>query len=74
MPCSLTSSRIWNTGAPITGQTIPDHLLPSLSPLAWAHVNLTGDYLWEENLTLDENGIRAIPFSPWSVDHISVPL
>jgi len=46
------------------GQTIPDHLLASLSPLTWEHVNLTGDYLWEEKPTLDENGFRVIPFSP----------
>ena len=45
------------------GQAIPDHLLSSLSPLAWEHVNLTGDYLWEEKPALDENGFRAIPFT-----------
>jgi TnpA family transposase len=44
------------------GQAIPDHLLSSLSPLTWEHVNLTGDYLWEEKPALDENGFRAIPF------------
>lgn len=46
------------------GQAIPDHLLSSLSPLTWEHVNLTGDYFWEEKPTLDENGFRAIPFTP----------
>ncbi|TXH80904.1 MAG: hypothetical protein E6Q77_09530, partial [Rhizobium sp.] len=46
------------------GQAIPDHLLSSLSPLTWEHVNLTGDYLWEEKPALDKNGFRAIPFNP----------
>ena len=45
------------------GQAIPEHLLSGLSPLAWEHVNLTGDYLWEEKPDLDENGFCAIPFS-----------
>ena len=27
-------------------ETIPDPLLPFLSPLGWQHINLTGDYIW----------------------------
>jgi TnpA family transposase len=45
------------------GQIIPEHLLSSLSPLTWEHVNLTGDYLWEDKPAIDENGFRAIPFA-----------
>lgn len=45
------------------GQTIPEHLLSSLSPLTWEHVNLTGDYLWEDKPAIDQNGFRAIPFT-----------
>jgi hypothetical protein len=26
-----------------TGEAVPDHLLASLSPLCWEHINLTGD-------------------------------
>ncbi len=37
-----------------TGQTIRDHLLSSLPPLIWEHVNPTSDYLGGENLTLDD--------------------
>lgn len=33
------------------------------SPLVWEHVNLTGDYLWEEKPRLDVNGFRPIPFT-----------
>lgn len=45
------------------GEPVPDHLLGSLSPLGWEHVNLTGDYLWEETPLLDANGFRPIPFT-----------
>lgn len=45
------------------GETVSEHLLSSLSPLTWEHVNLTGDYLWEDRPALDENGFHAIPFS-----------
>ncbi|BCK77795.1 transposase [Acetobacter aceti NRIC 0242] len=44
------------------GKAVPQHLLASLSPLTWEHVNLTGDYLWEDKPAIDENGFRAIPF------------
>ena len=26
-----------------------DSLLPHLSPLGWEHINLTGDYIWQQN-------------------------
>ena len=45
------------------GQSVPDHLLSSLSPLAWEHVNLTRDYIWEDKPALDETGFRSLPFS-----------
>lgn len=45
------------------GQNVPDHLLSSLSPLTWEHVNLTGDYIWEDKPAIDEAGFRPLPFS-----------
>lgn len=45
------------------GESIPDHLLASLSPLGWEHINLTGGYLWEATPLLDADGFRPIPFS-----------
>lgn len=45
------------------GQAVPQNLLASLSPLSWEHVNLTGDYLWEDKPAIDENGFRAIQFT-----------
>lgn len=40
-----------------------NRVLASLSPLTWEHVNLTGDYLWEDKPAIDEKGFRAIPFA-----------
>ncbi len=31
------------------GQFIDDNLLQHLSPLGWEHINLTGDYTWQQN-------------------------
>jgi Tn3 transposase DDE domain len=31
------------------GITFPDALLPHVSPIGWAHINLTGDYTWQSN-------------------------
>lgn len=45
------------------GQTVPKHLLNSLYPLTWEHVNLTGDYLWEDTPALDKTGFRPISFT-----------
>jgi TnpA family transposase len=30
------------------GQVAPDDLLAHLSPMSWAHIGLTGDYLWAD--------------------------
>jgi hypothetical protein len=47
----------------VAGEVVLEHLLSSLSPLTWEHVNLTGDYLWEDTPLLDDNGFRPIPFA-----------
>jgi hypothetical protein len=31
-----------------TGVAVADHLLAHTSPLGWSHINLTGEYLWEQ--------------------------
>ena len=31
------------------GKSISNELLVYLSPLAWEHINLTGDYIWHAN-------------------------
>jgi len=35
---------------------ITETLIPQLSPLAWDHINLTGDYVWSDALALDADG------------------
>jgi hypothetical protein len=47
----------------VAREVVLEHLLSSLSPLTWEHVNLTGDYLWEDTPFLDDNGFRPIPFA-----------
>lgn len=64
----VTSIIVWNTvytGRVVdalrqTGEDIPDRLLASLSPLTWEHVNLTGDYVWEEEPRVDQSGFRSL--------------
>jgi len=38
------------------GETIPDDMLPFLSPLGWQHINLTGDYIWAAGSASPEAG------------------
>jgi TnpA family transposase len=32
-----------------SGKEIDEKLLPHISPLGWEHINLTGDYIWQQN-------------------------
>jgi len=36
-------------------------LLPHLSPLSWEHINLTGDYIWQQRGQVKQGNSR----SPW---------
>lgn len=40
------------------GDDVPQELLQHVSPLAWEHIGLTGDYVWQRS---DRNEDRAIP-------------
>ena len=48
------------------GIVIPDELLSQVAPLPWAHIALTGDYLWNEiDRPLERfRPIRANRFNP----------
>ena len=47
-----------------SGQTVDDTLLKFLSPLGWAHINLTGDYLWRSSAKVGAGKFRPLrPFS-----------
>jgi hypothetical protein len=37
-----------------------EKLIPQLSPLAWDHINLTGDYVWSNDLALDADGYMPL--------------
>jgi TnpA family transposase len=42
------------------GETVPDALLAHVAPLGWQHINLTGDYLWDADATLNPDGFRPL--------------
>ena len=45
------------------GQDADDSLLAHLSPLAWEHINLTGDYAWRSNKQIGHGKFRPLrPF------------
>ncbi len=42
------------------GHQVDEALLQHLSPLTWEHINLTGDYLWQHNPTLQKGKYRPL--------------
>jgi TnpA family transposase len=45
------------------GQTVDQALLQHLSPLGWEHINLTGDYLWQQSRKVQPGQFRPLqPF------------
>ena len=42
------------------GQDINETLLPHLSPLGWEHINLTGDYIWQQNKLVEQGKFRPL--------------
>src|SRR4051794_35759430 len=42
------------------GEVVPDALLAHLAPLAWQHINLTGDYLWGADTGTGPDGFRPL--------------
>ena len=43
-----------------SGQPVDDALLRHLSPLGWGHINLTGDYTWEQNINVEKGKFRPL--------------
>ncbi|HEY3268383.1 MAG TPA: Tn3 family transposase [Armatimonadota bacterium] len=64
----VASIVLWNTvylGRAIkalreSGQHVDDSLLQHLSPLRWEHINLTGDYVWEQSQPLQLGQFRPL--------------
>ena len=42
------------------GEMIPEALLAHLAPVGWQPINLTGDYLWDADIGLAQDGFRAL--------------
>jgi transposase-like protein len=42
------------------GDQIDDALVAQLSPLGWDRINLTGDYVWSDAITLDDDGLMPL--------------
>ena len=43
-----------------SGVTIPDEIAKHIAPLGWAHVGLTGDYLWNMNPPFSPDHLRPL--------------
>jgi len=43
-----------------SGQEIDDTLLSHLSPLGWEHINLTGDYIWQQDKRVERGRFRPL--------------
>lgn len=66
----VTAIIVWNTRylekaiseLRAQGEIIDDAMLAHLSPLGWEHINLTGDYVWNEaaELTQQADGMRSL--------------
>lgn len=48
------------THDPNRGERIGADDLATLLPLGWEHVNITGDYVWEDQTKLDPDGFRQL--------------
>tara|TARA_R100001369_G_scaffold45511_1_gene71745 strand:+ start:1567 stop:2241 length:675 start_codon:yes stop_codon:yes gene_type:complete len=42
------------------GQSIDEALLSHLSPLGWEHINLTGDYTWQQDKRVERGRFRPL--------------
>jgi TnpA family transposase len=42
------------------GKDIDENLLPHLSPLGWEHINLTGDYIWQQSKQVEQGKFRSL--------------
>lgn len=42
------------------GRDIDETLLRHLSPLGWEHINLTGDYIWQQDKQVEQGKYRSL--------------
>ena len=43
---------------------VNEALLPHISPLGWEHINLTGDYVWQQNKSVGQGQFRSLRNRP----------
>ncbi len=43
-----------------SGKEVDDRLLQHLSPLGWEHINLTGDYIWQQRKQVEAGKFRPL--------------
>lgn len=43
-----------------SGEEIDESMLQHLSPLGWEHINLTGDYTWNQSQSVEQGKFRAL--------------
>lgn len=43
-----------------SGHPVDEELLPHLSPLGWEHINLTGDYVWQQDKRVERGRFRPL--------------
>jgi len=43
-----------------SGKDVDDKLLQHLSPLGWEHINLTGDYIWQQSKQVEQGKFRPL--------------
>jgi hypothetical protein len=46
-----------------SGKDVDDKLLSHLSPLSWEHINLTGDYIWQQSRQVALDKFRPLRIS-----------
>ncbi|WP_331377046.1 Tn3 family transposase [Sinorhizobium chiapasense] len=42
------------------GKPFDEQMIPQLSPLGWDHINITGDYVWSDDLAVDDEGFLPL--------------
>jgi len=66
---TFTKPLHWNTvylerAVNAMGSSVNDELLQCLSPLGWEHINLTGDYVWQQNRKIKPGQFRDLRSFP----------
>jgi len=50
----------WATHSRLKSKSIDDTMFQYLSPLGWEHINLMGDYVWQQSRKAEEGQFRLL--------------